>query len=103
MAKTNQTVGEVIELKPTNLHCEQLWPQGSYSSPLVAMTNANIGATALVRLLEADDNIRNPDIESDATPFNNYIRGGLWAALNTCLDVLEARLECMRDKEDDNV
>lgn len=103
MAKTNQAVVDAIEPKPTNPHCEQPWPQGSYSSPLAAMTNASLGATALVRLLETDDNIRCPDMNTDGVPFDNYIRGGLWAALNTCLDVLETRLELMRDREDGDV
>ena len=103
MAKPNLAAVDAIEFKATNPHCEQPWPHGRYSCPLAAMTNASLGATALVRLLETDDNIRCPDMNGDGVPFDNYIRGGLWAALNTCLDALEARLEHMRDQEDGNV
>ena len=67
---------------------------------IATATEAAYGASALTRLLHVDANFAagtrlSDDPGSLPQPFNDNVKGGLFAALHTCLHVLSMELECL--------
>ena len=87
---------EAPEEGNTNGYNEKLWPYDQdWNSWAVKLTEVSYGASAIVRLLHADqmmqERIRNSDRPGEeAQPFNEYITNGLFAALNVCVSEIEA-------------
>lgn len=87
----------------TNPHCERRWPYlnaapGVMGWRIATATEAADGASTVADLLSADARIASDRADSDTpddepVPFTEYTRHGLFAALHTCLRVLNSELE----------
>jgi hypothetical protein len=82
-------------------HCEKQWPENlTHDRGIANLVMALSAASVLIRMLNADDNIRN-DLEtevSDVQPFNDYYRGGLVNSLIVCIDVAMNNAEALLEK-----
>ena len=85
-------------------HCARQWPYNENSHVVASLREALNAATALARLLTADNAMRDNRDDSGAPeeedqPFNGNIRGGLYSALNVCIREAESIAERMGDAE----
>lgn len=84
-------------------HCARQWPYNENSHEIAELREALNAATALARLLTADNAMRDNRDDSGAPeeedqPFNGNIRGGLFSALNVCVREAESIAERLGEK-----
>lgn len=85
-------------------HCARQWPYNENSHQIAALRETLNAATALTRLLMADNAMRDCRDDSDSPeeedqPFSGNIRGGLYLALSVCAQEAERIAERMGDAE----